>query len=313
MDLREKEQTALIVILFIALIGSTTIWSNNKINVLNNKITKLEKRLEENEQLIYDYADVIEQVQTQLVLFEETDEIFRDILNTDEETILGIQEIVQSKISSIPQWWIELTETSSVDLTQFNEMDPDNTIEVSPSTITWNHMDKTLERRVYTELSQTQQTELVTEFSFMINEFTNNDGVNSRIVSLWMLGETVELGVIGNRSFTQLYAEHVSNSTSRYELVLHQRVAGPNQFISVGPVLNVSQRYYVRLFVYNSSIMYQLSDSALFDGIIFESGEYLMVPRDYSYLMLSCMFVNPKDRGIWSSGSISDVKISGTR
>ena len=210
----------------------------------------------------------------------------------------------------IPQEWINTTQTTQVDLSQFNEMDPDNSIEVTPSTITWNHMDKRSERRVYTELSQTQQRELVSEFSFKIDEFTNNDEVNSRIVSLWMLGETVDLGDIGNRSFTQLYAEHVSNSTSMYKLVLHQRVAGPNQFISVGPVLNVSQRYYVRLIVYNSSIMYHVSDSAWFDEIFFESREYVMVPREYRYLMLSCMFLNPKDRGIWNSGSISDVKIS---
>jgi len=213
-------------------------------------------------------------------------------------------------ISKIPEKWINTTKTEPVDLTRFKEMDQDESIKITENTVNWAHMDKKLERRIYTELSPQQQTELVTEFNFVLDEFTNTDSVNSRIVSFWMLGETVELGVIGNRSFTQLYAEQVPDSVSRYKLVLHQRVNGPNTFISVGPVLNVTQRYYVRIYVYNSSIMYQVSDNSLFETVLFKSREYDMVPREYRYLMFSAMFVNPKDRMIWSSGNISDVKTS---
>ena len=212
--------------------------------------------------------------------------------------------------SKIPEKLINTTQVNPVDLTEYKVIDPDDSIKVTENTVNWTHMDKKLERKIYTELSPQQQIALVTEFSFALNEFTNTDNVNSRIVSFWMLGETIELGVIGNRSFTQLYAEQVPDSVSRYKLVLHQRVAGPNTFISVGPVLNVTQRYYVRLYVYNSLIMYQVSDSSLFETNLFESRVYDMVPREYRYLMFSIMFQNPQDRMIWSSGNISDVKIS---
>ncbi len=233
-------------------------------------------------------------------------------------SVTGVRTVASSYIwiseeennSKIPEQWINTTQTKPVDLTRFKEMDSDESIKVTEKTVNWTHMDKKLERRIYTELSPQQQTELVTEFSFVLDEFTNTDNINSRIVSFWMLGETAELGVIGNRSFIQLYAEQVPNNVSKYKLVLHQRVAGPNTFISVGPVLNVTQRYYVRIYVYNSSIMYQVSDSPLFENIIFESREYDMVPREYRYLMFSTMFINPQDRSIWSSGNISDVKIS---
>lgn len=225
-------------------------------------------------------------------------------------SISNVRMIAHTSDQLIPGWWIQSTETYQVDLSPFVEMDPDNSIDVTSQNITWSQMDKTLERRVYTELSEKQKTELVSEFCFQIDAFTNNDRINSRIVSLWMLGETVDLGVMGNRSFTQLYAEHVSGSVSQYKMVLHQRVAGPNQFISLGPVLNASQRYYVRVFVYDNKIKYHISESEVFDEPFFESSESIMVPRDYRYLMFSCMFINPEDRGIWSSGSISDITMS---
>jgi hypothetical protein len=216
----------------------------------------------------------------------------------------------EENIPKIPEKWINTTQIKPVDLSGFKEMDPDESIKVIDNSVNWTHMDKKQERRIYTELSPQQQTEIVTEFSFVLDEFTNTDSVNSRIVSFWMLGETIELGIMGNRSFTQLYAEQIPNNVSKYKLVLHQRVTGPNTFICVGPVLNITRRYYARIYVYNYSIMYQVSDSILFENIIFESREYDMVPREYKYLMFSTMFVNPKHRMIWSSGNISDVKIS---
>lgn len=131
-------------------------------------------------------------------------------------------------------------------------------------------------------------------------------------MTFWMLAETIELRVMGNRSFVQLYAEEHSSNITHYKLVLHKRVEGLNTFVRTGPTLHVDQTYYARFYLYNYTLKYQLSESPEFDTMVYEMNEHDIVPRDYRYLMFTTMFVNDNQQKIWSSGIISDVKTSET-
>jgi hypothetical protein len=259
------------------------------ITTLQNEISDLQEEIDEQSDYIQELEEAI--IQHDIEIQDLYDHLFPEETET-----------------KIPPEWIASTITNPVDLTGFEEMDPDDSISVNSSTIIWTEMDRSLERRVYTELSESQRQAHITEFSFVLTEFLNRDTFNRRIVSLWMLAETIEIGTIGNRSFTQLYAEEVGTRDSAFKMIMHQRVDGPNTFVDIGPVLDVDAKYTVRIIYYNLTFMYEIRDTE--NSLVYKMDEVDSIAQDYRYLMFSTMFVNNNDQTIWSSGKITDVKVS---
>lgn len=231
-------------------------------------------------------------------------------LETIRDQLQELRPIDDLKTTYIPAEWIDSTNTSEQDLTLYSEMDPDNRITVNATAITWSQMDRSEERRVYTELDEDQRAGLVTEFGFTLNRFLNNDTTNRRIVSLWMLAETVGIGTTGNRSFIQIYAEELLTSQEEYKLVMHQRVEGSNTFVGIGPVLQTNQTYYARVILYGNYTKYQVSESPDFQELLYDSSEYVITPRTYRYQMFCVMVVNAYAQKIWSTGKVTQIKTS---
>ncbi len=307
-------QNLVITALFLGLIVTYAVMENRA----NGLRKDYDTRFETLNQIISDLQSELDLHQTKLEDLEQAYDVQSDYIQELEELLYQHDIMIDDLFdyfepdedADIPLDWITSTETLPVNLTTFEEMDSDDSIAVNATSIVWTEMDRSLERRLYTELSESQKHAHITEFNFEINRFHNNDLFNRRIVSFWMLAKTVEIGPTGGRSFTQLYAEEVGDSESAFKLVMHQRVDGPNSFVSIGPVLDVNQTYKARIIYYNQLLKYEIWSGDAFDDLIYTMSTVETIPQDYQYLMFSIMVVNNNDQTIWSSGEVSGIELS---
>ena len=248
-----------------------------------NLIQKLERELEENQELI--------------------DEILLQLENEDDpdEPLDNWDEIYSDE-------WLESLNSTTVDFNDFTEIDPDTRISIPhPNRVNWNQMNRSVERMLWYKEADFKR--FIHHFDFKLENLTTGTGGNRLIVTLWKIAQGERGSPVWN--FTHLYAQQMGGKTNFYQMVFNQRMNGENTFVFIGPeALGTNRTYYATIIRYGKYIELEVFSDAERADTLYSSGIQTLGDESYDHFIVSHVREYDHDKDNWSTGYVENLRIS---
>ena len=312
-----NNNTTTILALFGLIIGLVAGYAYFRPEILNyqTEISGLSNTIIDRDNAIVDLQSELDDSEAELSqLSNEYDSLageYSDLQETN-DNLLEDKEEYEEKYENVLNQYMDILSSYSPpydivnqyydDFNEYRKIDPDNSLTVSTSRVSWINMDRSIGRNMWREYDVAFSSDFVHKFTFSIEQIEAGDKDPREIVRLWTLkGDDVSL---------ILYAVQENSVDDIYNLVFFQRDQHGNLFVyhstDDNDSLSVGEAYYAtitkrddvyRLFIFND-----------FNTLI-DSGSHLGVSVDYETLTIVSVGGYSDDLDDWSSGYVKNLRI----